>query len=165
MRVAIYKLDTNEKIIYTLGLLLEKLCISKKIGVLCNNDNINIFDKVLWTFSTNYFIPHDIVSDNDDYNNMQNVLLSTNLNDLLLFREILCLFNLSDIRLFSNKIDEKQKIININDIIYITYEEECVEKIKDILPTANIDLYKKQNGKWQQSMFWYDSKKNKVIYS
>ena len=66
--------------------------------------------------------------------------------------------------MFANKI-EKQNIININDIIYITYEEECVEKIKDILPTTNIDLYKKQNGKWQKSMFWYDSKKNKVIYS
>lgn len=163
MRVAIYKLDTNEKIIYTLGLLLEKLCISKKIGVLCNDDNINVFDKTLWTFSTNYFIPHDIVSDDVDYNNMQNVLLSTHLDDLL-FCKILCLFNLNDIRLFANKI-EKQNIININDIIYITYEEECVEKIKDILPTTNIDLYKKQNGKWQKSMFWYDSKKNKVIYS
>ena len=163
MRVAIYKFDTNEKIIYTLGMLLEKLCISKKIGVLCNDDNINVFDKTLWTFSTNYFIPHDIVSDDVDYNNMQNVLLSTHLDDLL-FCKILCLFNLNDIRLFANKI-EKQNIININDIIYITYEEECVEKIKDILPTTNIDLYKKQNGKWQKSMFWYDSKKNKVIYS
>ena len=121
MRVAIYKLDTNEKIIYTLGLLLEKLCISKKIGVLCNDDNINVFDKTLWTFSTNYFIPHDIVSDDVDYNNMQNVLLSTHLDDLL-FCKILCLFNLNDIRLFANKI-EKQNIININDIIYITYEE------------------------------------------
>ena len=146
-----------------MGLLLEKLCISKKIGVLCNDDNINVFDKTLWTFSTNYFIPHDIVSDDVDYNNMQNVLLSTHLDDLL-FCKILCLFNLNDIRLFANKI-EKQNIININDIIYITYEEECVEKIKDILPTTNIDLYKKQNGKWQKSMFWYDSKKNKVIYS
>ena len=61
MRTILYKISSNEKVLYNLGILLEKLCISnKKIGVLCDKDNISIVDKTLWTFSTNYLVPHDV---------------------------------------------------------------------------------------------------------
>ena len=57
MRVVIYQIEKNEQLIYNLGILLDKLCLSgKQIGVLCNENDINNIDKGLWTFSTNAFV-------------------------------------------------------------------------------------------------------------
>lgn len=162
MRVVIYQLELAEKIVYNLGQLLEKLCLSgKKIGVLCETSKLEEIDKYLWTFSTNYFIPHDIVCDDKEYNDNQNVLLTDNINDIT-ERDIVCVFDNDSLKKIASVIDTGVK--TISDIIYMT-KADVVEGVKNILPIANVDLFKKIKGKWEKSMFWYDEKHKKVFYS
>lgn len=163
MRVVIYKLELDEKIVYNLGQLLEKLCLSgKKIGILCEKSKLEEIDKTLWTFSTNYFVPHDIVCNDKKYNDNQNVLLSDNINDIT-DRDILCIFDNESLRKIATNISNCDET-KISDIIYMTYED-VVENVKNILPIANVVLFKKIKGKWEKSMFWYDEKSKKVFYS
>lgn len=163
MRVVVYQIEKREKIIYNLGILLDKLCLSdKKIGVLCDKDNINEIDKDLWTFSTNAFIPHGIiVCDKNDQNKnednfiWQPVLLSYNIVDIV-NRQILCVFNLKNMNKISAMLteicSEKQENNWKQDVIYITHNDD-VDEIKNIFPLAQIDVYKKNNGYWQKSQF------------
>ena len=162
-RVVIYKIDENEKVIYNLGFLLEKLCIAgRKIAVFCDNDNIQQIDKALWTFSTNCFVPHDIANANGK-NDLQPALLSADLNDFH-GREIICVFSLDDLRSLVNN----EEIANeINDVIFITHDDlnSVVEQVKNICPVANVDIFKKTQGKWEKAMFWWDAKSRKIIFS
>ena len=162
-RVVIYKIDENEKVIYNLGFLLEKLCSAgRKIAVFCDNDNIQQIDKALWTFSTNCFVPHDIANEKDK-NDLQPALLSSNLNDFH-GREIICVFSLDDLRSLMNN----EEIANeINDVIFITHDDlnSVVEQVKNICPVANVDIFKKTQGKWEKAMFWWDAKSKKIIFS
>ncbi|MBQ7537162.1 MAG: DNA polymerase III subunit chi [Rickettsiales bacterium] len=162
-RVVIYKIDENEKVIYNLGFLLEKLCIAgKKIAVFCTEDNIQQIDKALWTFSTNCFVPHDIANANGK-NDLQPALLSADLNDFH-SREIICVFSLDDLRSLVNN----EEIANeINDVIFITHDDlnSVVEQVKNICPVANVDIFKKTQGKWEKAMFWWDAKSRKIIFS
>ncbi len=162
-RVVIYKIDENEKVIYNLGFLLEKLCMAgKKIAVFCTEDNIHQIDKALWTFSTNCFVPHDIANANGK-NDLQPALLSADLNDFH-GREIICVFSLDDLRSLVNNEDIANEI---NDVIFITHDDlnSVVEQVKNICPVANVDIFKKTQGKWEKAMFWWDAKSRKIIFS
>ena len=162
-RVVIYKIDENEKVIYNLGFLLEKLCIAgKKIAVFCAEDNIQQIDKALWTFSTNCFVPHDIANANGK-NDLQPALLSADLNDFY-GREIICVFSLDDLR---NLVNNEEIANEINDVIFITHDDlnSVVEQVKNICPVANVDIFKKTQGKWEKAMFWWDAKSKKIIFS
>ena len=172
MRVVVYQIEKHEKVIYNLGLLLDKLCLSgKKIGVLCNDNNINDIDKGLWTFSTNAFIPHGIAVANEngetkENNNLQPVLLTQNVADIV-DRDILYAFDLTNMQNISVALntasENNQQNYQDKDIIYITYDN-VVDEIKNIFPLAQIDVYKKTNGKWQKGQFWFDNKTGKVLY-
>lgn len=172
MRVVIYQIEKHEKIIYNLGMLLDKLCASgKKIGVLCNDDNINDIDKGLWTFSTNAFVPHGIAVANEngetkENNNLQPVLLTQNVADIV-DRDILYAFDLTNMQNISVALntasENNQQNYQDKDTIYIAYDN-VVDEIKNIFPLAQIDVYKKTNGKWQKGQFWFDNKTGKVLY-
>jgi hypothetical protein len=55
----------------------------------------------------------------------------------------------------------------INDVIFITHDDlnSVVEKVKNIGPVANVDIFKKTKGKWEKAMFWWDAKSRKIIFS
>lgn len=172
MRVVIYQIEKNEQLIYNLGILLDKLCLSgKQIGVLCNENDINNIDKGLWTFSTNAFVPHDVVIDDEGVNikeayAVQPVLLTQNIIDVA-DREIICVLDMNNMRNIATMLsivnEEYQNNHQGKDIIYITYDN-AVDEIKNIFPLAQIDVYKKTNGKWQKGQFWFDNKTGKVLY-
>ena len=173
MRVVVYQIEKHEKVIYNLGVLLDKLCLSgKKIGILCDKDNINDIDKCLWTFSTHAFLPHNVATHqaepdiNTKENDIQPVLLTDDAVDIV-NRGVICVLSLEDIKTLSTALANMD---NVNedceiekDIIYITYDN-IVDDIKNIFPLAQIDVYKKTNGKWQRGQFWFDNKTGKVLY-
>ena len=82
-------------------------------------------------------------------------------------RDVLCVLSLEDIKTLSTALANMD---NVNedceiekDIIYITYDN-IVDDIKNIFPLAQIDVYKKTNGRWQKGQFWFDNKTGKVLY-
>ena len=163
-RVVIYQIPANEKVIYNLGVLLEQICLSnlkkedkerQSIGILCRQDDINVIDRALWTFSTHTFVPHDIAGNDDDYNSQQPVLLSSNFEDIQ-DRKILSVFDNDGLRSVYSENSEQH-------IIYMT-TENVIEEVKKICELANIEIYKKQNGKWNKAEFWFDTKSGKNMY-
>ena len=168
MRIIVYKIPSTEKVLYNLGILLEKLCLAKKrIGIFCDEENIAVIDKTLWTFSTNYFVPHEI-SLNDAVENerskmfsneIQPVLLATSLQDLY-DREILCVFNDIDFEKSISYLKDNKNTIKygIKDIIYIVNDNNVnMAKIKDLINSNDIDsekntldIYVKNGLKWEK---------------
>lgn len=147
MRVVIYKIPQQEKVLYNLGKLLEKIFKNHQIGVLCNESNIEFVDKTLWTFSSDVFIPHDIDC-NDEMKNKKNpILLSCDLNKII--RDVLCVFTLEDLeKILSDEFNFKN---NINTLIYITQEENDVLKIKHST-NCNVDVFVKNKNKWEKTI-------------
>ena len=147
MRVVIYKIPQQEKVLYNLGKLLEKIFKNHQIGVLCNESNIEFVDKTLWTFSSDVFIPHDIDC-NDEMENKKNpILLSCDLNKIV--RDVLCVFTLEDLeKILSDEFNFKN---NINTLIYITQEENDVLKIKHST-NCNVDVFVKNKNKWEKTI-------------
>lgn len=146
MRIAIYKLSMQEKVLYNLGWLLEKLCKSKKIGIFCDGGIVDTIDRALWTFSTNSFLPHWVAT-GDDSDDRQPVLISGKLTELS-HREIVCVFD-------NTKLFETLKQYNdATDIIYMTQEDIDVEdlqkKTREIDKSINVDVFTKQNNKWMR---------------
>ena len=163
-RVVIYQIPENEKVIYNLGQLLEQICIKElknkpndrqKIGVLCKKEDLEVVDKALWTFSTHTFVPHNISCENKQQNIEQPILLSSNLEDIK-DRNILCVFNGDGLKQVYSENSQQQ-------IIYMT-TENVIEEVKKICEVANIEIYKKQNGKWSKAEFWFDVKSGKNMY-
>ena len=144
MRIAIYKLSMQEKVLYNLGWLLEKLCKSKKIGIFCDSGVVEAMDRALWTFSTNSFLPHCTATGNDS-DIRQPVLISGNLAELK-SREIICVFDNS--KLF----ETIKQNHDITDVIYMTQEDIDVENLQkatsEIDKSINVDVFAKQNNKW-----------------
>lgn len=163
-RVVIYQIPENEKVIYNLGLLLEQICVSnlkkaenerQKIGVLCKKEDLEVVDKALWTFSTHTFLPHNIATDSSEDNAKQPVLISDDLQKIN-NREVLCVFNNDALKQVYSEDSTQQ-------IIYMT-TENVIEEVKKICEVANIEIYKKQNGKWSKAEFWFDVKSGKNMY-
>ena len=163
-RIVIYQIPANEKVIYNLGVLLEQICLSnlkkekkerQNIGILCRQDDINVIDRALWTFSTHTFVPHNISCENKQQNIEQPILLSSNLEDIK-DRNILCVFNGDGLKQVYSENSQQQ-------IIYMT-TENVIEEVKKICEVANIEIYKKQNGKWSKAEFWFDVKSGKNMY-
>ena len=144
MRIAIYKLSMQEKVLYNLGWLLERLCKSKKIGIFCDSGAIELIDRALWTFSTNSFLPHWIATGSDG-NIRQPVLISGNLAELH-NRDIICVFD--NTKLF----EVTKKNHDATDVIYMTQEDVDAENLKkttkEIDGSISIDVFAKQNNKW-----------------
>lgn len=163
IKIVVYNVEEKIKVIYNLGVLIEKkICISKKnIGLLCNQDEILSIDRILWTFSSNYFIPHDIAKKNDDCNRYEDknenqpLLLTTDLNDII-DRDIICVLTEESLfNVLNSMIDTG--ISKDIEVIYIAYNiniENFKNSLKDIqIKESNellVDLYVQQNGKWQQ---------------
>lgn len=147
MRVVIYKIPQQEKVLYNLGKLLEKIFKNHQIGVLCNESNIEFVDKTLWTFSSDVFIPHDIDCNDETENKKNPILLSCDLNKIV--RDVLCVFTLEDLeKILSDEFNFKN---NINTLIYITQEENDVLKIKHST-NCNIDVFVKNKNKWEKTI-------------
>ena len=144
MRVAIYKLSMQEKVLYNLGWLLEKLCKSKKIGIFCDSGAVEAIDRALWTFSTNAFLPHWIATGTDS-DIRQPVLISGNLDELK-NREIVCVFD--NTKLF----ETIKQNHDATDVIYMTQDDVDVENlqktISEIGKSVKFDVFAKQNNKW-----------------
>ena len=147
MRVVIYKIPQQEKVLYNLGKLLEKIFKNHQIGVLCNESNIEFVDKTLWTFSSDVFIPHDIDCNDETENKKNPILLSCDLNKIV--RDVLCVFTLEDLeKILSDEFNFKN---NINTLIYITQEENDVLKIKHST-NCNVDVFVKNKNKWEKTI-------------
>ena len=166
-RLVIYNIPKNEKVVYNLGQLLDKLCYSqlefkennrKKIGILCKKEDIETIDKTLWTFSTHTFIPHNISIENKEENDKQPVLISDKIENIK-DRQMLCVFDNNGLKQVYN---EKEN----QEIIYMTQDniKDNIDEIKKICELINLEIYKKQNGKWEKAMFWFDNKKEKNIF-
>ncbi len=172
MRIVVYQIPEKEEVVYNLGHLLEKLC-TRKIGILCDKNNINELDKGLWTFSTNAFVPHEIatIEDNDAVdtinninsdNDMQPVLLSDDINAIC--RDIVCVLKEDDLKLALNfNYANSKKMGRINDVIYMTKENINIDSLKEMIESKNtatndenspnnnvLVIYKKDNGKWKE---------------
>ena len=153
MIVKIYKIPSNEEVIYNLGLLLEKLCQSKKIGIFCDEANVDHIDRRLWTFSTNAFVPHDIAV--KEHDNIQPILLANEFENIN--REILCVFNNKD--LFS-ALEFCQNNPNniIENVVYMTAEKDLdvsliKKEIEDKkLLVGEIEFFEKNKNKWDKSL-------------
>ena len=65
------------------------------------------------------------------------------------------------------KQEKKSFVEKINDVIFITHDDlnSVVEQVKNICPVANVDIFKKTQGKWEKAMFWWDAKSRKIIFS
>ena len=152
MRLVIYKIPEREKVLYNLGQLLEKLCQQKRIGVFCNKEAIKIVDDILWTFSTNIFLPHDIATDDVEYNDRQPVLLDYDLKNLN--REILCLFNDNDLQ---KALENRTTLNKVDCIIYMVQIKNkaetglltCYDLIKK-MNIEHVDVFAKNNNKWEK---------------
>ena len=151
MRLVIYKIPGRERVLYNLGQLLEKLSKQSQIGILCNKDATKTVDDVLWTFSTNIFLPHDVavgVSAEDD---RQPVLISEKLE--LLNREVLCLFTNED--LFDVLRNTNKCVLSkVGCIIYMTQEDFDTHKLIDDVSVLGVndgvDVFEKINKKWHK---------------
>lgn len=142
MRIIVYKIPTTEKILYNLGFLLDKICKTYKIGVFCDKDNVGLVDKILWTFSSNIFLPHDIAGDDCIVNNQNPVLISCDFDKIQ--RKVVCVLTVDDLFFV------KQHSLNceIENIIYITQFDKDVEEIKLKNTNDVLDIFIKQNKQW-----------------
>lgn len=146
-RIVIYNIPVKEKILYNLGQLLEKIltnvvCRKSDIGIFCNKEFIQEIDSILWTFSTNIFLPHDIAASDEKQNFKQPILISDKIEQLN--RKILCLFTEKDLFL---ALDNGNSLDKIEQIIYPVQEEKIdIAKIKE--KNISIDIYTKMEKKW-----------------
>ena len=149
MRLIIYKIPEKEKVLYNLGQLLEKLCKQNKIGILCSEDVAGMIDDILWTFSTNIFLPHDIATGNEEIDNRQPIVISADMN--WLNRKVLCLFTNEDLFKVLDKINILNEVEHIVYMLQIKEEndiEEIIEKVKNNVNNICIDVYQKSNNRW-----------------
>lgn len=189
MRIVIYQISEKEKVIYNLGKLLEQLCTKEeKIGILCDKDNIEDLDKELWTFSTNAFVPHDVVittnnkalkinketienSNNsanteieeNNSNEMQPVLLASDL-EVIRFRKIICVLNENDLlKVLNFSRDNYNNATIINNIIYMTnknIESDFLDSINNFLK-QDVNNDNTINRKNDYTIKIYKKEKNK----
>ncbi len=149
MRLIIYKIPEKEKVLYNLGQLLEKLCKQNKIGILCSEDVVGMIDDILWTFSTNIFLPHDIATGNEEIDSRQPIVISADMN--WLNRKVLCLFTNEDLFKILDKInvlDEVEHIVYMLQMKEKNDIEKIIEKVKNNVNNICIDVYKKSNNRW-----------------
>lgn len=149
MRLIIYKIPEKEKVLYNLGQLLEKLCKQNKIGILCSEDVAGMIDDILWTFSTNIFLPHDIATGNEEIDSRQPIVISADMN--WLNRKVLCLFTNEDLFKVLDKINILNEVEHIVYMLQIKEEndiEEIIEKVKNNVNNICIDVYQKSNNRW-----------------
>ena len=143
MRIVVYKIPEQEKILYNLGFILEKICKTNQVSVLCDVENVEFVDKVLWTFSSNSFLPHDIAIDDFEKNKKQPVLICVKKEQIK--TNVVCVFNINDLNDFLEN-------VNITTIIYITQNQNDILKIKQNIIADNflIDVFVKNNKKWEK---------------
>lgn len=149
MRVAIYKIPTQEKVLNNLGFLLEKVSTQYLVGVLCDPGIETVVDSIFWTFSTNVFLPHDIATGLVEKDEKQPVLISGKIE--LLNREVLCLFTSKDLFDILNK--KKDFLNKVECIVYMTQEDSGVRELVDkisILNVDSVDVFEKINKKWKK---------------
>ena len=149
MRVAIYKIPIQEKVLNNLGFLLEKVSTQYSVGVLCDSSIETIVDNVFWTFSTNVFLPHDIATGSIEEDEKQPVLISGKLE--LLNRKVLCLLTSKDLFDVLNK--KKDFLNKVKCVVYITQEDFSACDLIDKISTLNvdsIDVFEKVNKKWKK---------------
>ena len=147
MRLVIYKLPYGEKVLYNLGQLLEKLYKQKKIGIFCDQEIIEMVDRTLWVFSSNAFLPHDIANGTDK-DGLQPILLSADI--ALINREIICVFNNTDLYKLMAEYVDNQKAMLVQDVIYMTQEELNIDEIKEKTKIDIVDIFKKKNNNWSK---------------
>jgi len=149
MRLIIYKIPEKEKVLYNLGQLLEKLCKQNKIGILCSEDVVGMIDDILWTFSTNIFLPHDIATGNEEIDSRQPIVISADMN--WLNRKVLCLFTNEDLFKILDKINVLDEVEHIVYMLQMKEEndiEKIIEKVKNNVNNICIDVYQKSNNRW-----------------
>ena len=149
MRLIIYKIPEKEKVLYNLGQLLEKLCKQNKIGILCSEDVVGMIDDILWTFSTNIFLPHDIATGNEEIDSRQPIVISADMN--WLNRKVLCLFTNEDLFKVLDKINVLDEVEHIVYMLQMKEEndiEKIIEKAKNNVNNICIDVYQKSNNRW-----------------
>lgn len=149
MRLIIYKIPEKEKVLYNLGQLLEKLCKQNKIGILCSEDVVEMIDDILWTFSTNIFLPHDIATGNEEIDSRQLIVISADMN--WLNRKVLCLFTNEDLFKILDKINVLDEVEHIVYMLQMKEEndiEKIIEKVKNNVNNICIDVYQKSNNRW-----------------
>ena len=147
MRVVIYKIPKKEKVLYNLGLLLCKLFKNKKIGIFCEKETMDFVDKMLWTFSTNVFLPHNIAVEDELQNEKQPILISSELKRL--DRDVLCVLTENDL-FFA--IDKQNTAKCINDLIYMTQDDCDILKIKNHPNVDKVDVFEKTQNTWHLVM-------------
>jgi DNA polymerase IIIc chi subunit len=149
MRLIIYKIPEKEKVLYNIGQLLEKLCKQNKIGILCSEDVVGMIDDILWTFSTNIFLPHDIATGNEEIDSRQPIVISADMN--WLNRKVLCLFTNEDLFKVLDKINVLDEVEHIVYMLQMKEEndiEKIIEKVKNNVNNICIDVYQKSNNRW-----------------
>ena len=165
IKIVVYNVEEKNKVIYNLGVLMEKkVCISQKnIGLLCEPSEVASIDRILWTFSSNYFIPHDIFivnnehTDYEDKNENQPVLLATHISNII-NRDTICVLTEENLMVVLKTLTDGKIVGSDRDIelIYISYNIKNIDDIKlrifkkkkkkDVV----VDYYVQKNGKWQQ---------------
>lgn len=149
MRIAIYKIPTQEKVLNNLGFLLEKISAQHYVGVLCDSNIESIVDNIFWTFSTNVFLPHNIATGLAEEDKKQPVLISGKLE--LLNREVLCLLTNKDL---VDVLGKKKDFLNkVECVVYITQEDFDIRDFVDKILTPDVDsvdIFEKVNKKWKK---------------
>ena len=143
-KLSIYTIQESDDLFYNIGLLCDKICYSNhQLYLLANNQDLEILDYKLWTFSTSAFVPHIIYEKNTHYNDEFVVILSENesLDSLKIKNNII----MYDVKVLQSYID---KNINIADnIILITKEFEIEGKISSLI-YKELSKFQKENSSW-----------------
>jgi DNA polymerase IIIc chi subunit len=98
---------------------------------------------MLWTFSTNVFLPHDVAVEDELQNEKQPILISSELKHLN--RDVLCVLTEND--LFT-AIDKQNVAQGTNDLIYMTQDDCDILKIKKQSNVDKVDIFEKTQNTW-----------------
>lgn len=166
MFIKVYKLLKDDDVTYYLGKLLEKICSTKRVAVLCNQDNIVEIDKRLWTFSKGSFLPHGIEGQCE--NEVQPVLLYSSLKEDIALMDMICVIsdNLPEVVKFvvannhqlcakkgtdarTNDIQGKTIICFLNENDTQNNFNELVSELKDDFK-ANLEVFIRTKQGWDK---------------
>ena len=102
--VYFYSLGETDDINLCLCQLVQKLYKeNKKIIIIDNNDKLTDIDKLLWSFQQNSFLPHKILSKDDDPDSPILLVSYQNINKVALFESYSEIINNSEMPLIDYK--------------------------------------------------------------
>ena len=157
MLVKIYKIQDNDEVIFYLGKLLEKIITKQKIGILCNEKNIDEIDKRLWTFSKSAFLPHSIQG--QGYEKRQPIILYQISNDIDC--NFVCVLSQEDVLMLADFFRRKEQKAQSGDtktIIFFSNEKNDFNGLITHLRNnfkAEIELFVKTKSSWEKQNLLY----------